>query len=71
MNNFRNAAADILANITLVLFIVCLLILAIPFGLLFVIIGWLSTNPGLESSEFNKRIQAIHNTIAKILKVKE
>lgn len=71
MDKFRNGAADILANITLVLFIVCLLILAIPFGLLFVIIGWLSTNPGLEESEFNKRIQAIHSVIAKMLKVKE
>ena len=71
MNKFRNATADILANITLVLFIVCLLILAIPFGLLFVIIGWLSTNPGLESSEFDKRIQAVHSVIAKMMKVKE
>lgn len=71
MNKFRNATSDILANITLVLFIVCLLILAIPFGLLFVIIGWLSTEKGLEESEFNKRIQAIHSTIAKMLKVKE
>ncbi|UIS66300.1 putative membrane protein [Escherichia phage PSD2001] len=71
MDKFRNAAADILANITLVLFIVCLLILAIPFGLLFVIIGWLSTNPDLEGSEFDKRIQAVHSTIAKMMKVKE
>lgn len=71
MNNFRNATSDILANITLVLFIVCLLILAIPFGLLFVIIGTLSTEKGLESSEFNKRIQAIHSVVAKMLKVKE
>lgn len=71
MNKFRNAASDILANITLVLFIVCLLILAIPFGLLFVIIGALSTEKGLEDAEFTKRIQAIHSVIAKMLKVKE
>ena len=71
MNKFRNAVSDILANITLVLFIVCLLILAIPFGLLFVIIGALSTEKGLEESEFNKRIQAIHSVISKMMKVKE
>lgn len=71
MNKFRNAASDILANITLVLFIVCLLILAIPFGLLFVIIGALSTEKGLEEAEFTKRIQALHSVIAKMLKVKE
>ena len=71
MNKFRNAASDILANITLVLFIVCLLILAIPFGLLFVIIGALSTEKGLEEAEFTKRIHAIHSVIAKMLKVKE
>lgn len=71
MDKFRNAVADILANITLVLFIVTLLIIAIPFGLLFVVIGWLSTTNGLEQSEFEKRLGAIHSTVAKMLKVKE
>lgn len=71
MNKFRNAVSDILANITLVLFIICLLILAIPFGLLFVIIGALSTEKGLEGSEFEKRIQSVHGVISKMMKVKE
>lgn len=71
MNKFRNAVSDILANITLVLFIVCLLILAIPFGLLFMIIGALSTEKGLEESEFEKRIQSVHSVISKMMKVKE
>lgn len=71
MNKFRNAVSDILANITLVLFIVCLLILAIPFGLLFMIIGALSTEKGLEGSEFEKRIQSVHGVISKMMKVKE
>lgn len=71
MNKFRNAASDILANITFVLFIVCLLILVIPFGLLFVMIGALSTEKGLEESEFEKRIQSVHSVISKMMKVKE
>lgn len=71
MNKFRNGAADILANITLVLFIVTIVIAAIPFGLLFWVIGALSTEKGLESSEFEKRLQTIYDVIAKMLKVKE
>lgn len=71
MDKFRNAIADILANITLVLFIVALVILAIPFGFLFMVIGWLSTENGLDQSEFEQRLEAIHSVIAKMLKVKE
>ena len=71
MNKFRNDVSDILANITFALFIVCLLILVIPFGLLFVIIGALSTEKGLEGSEFEKRIQSANGVISKMMKVKE